>query len=335
VARSWRERLSRLWHSKTLHYAKRVAPFLVSVGLVAWLVWSITPQKLGRAFSGTAWPWLVLASAVQVVVLFVWDTLCLWWLFSQPDRRLPFLTVLRARTDTAVWSAVNLEIGQAAFAVELARHKDVDVPVLMTLGRCMALALFDFGTLQSLALIGSFLVDNPIIQKLRWLPVGSVSGLIILAVLLRFMPQRWRDWLEEKNWASWLKWWRWRHSIILYSLRMVMFLLVLVYAGVCLAICRVPVSARLVVGVIPFVLIAEALPGTGGLGERETALVYLLGAADHDRAVLLSFGLIWSFVIILGRLAIGLSSRLLPRRKEEASDEKQADHAGQPSPSAA
>lgn len=293
-------------------WAKRLGPVLISAGLVTWLVWKVTPQKLARAAATPATFWLIVATLVQLVFLFLWDTFSLWWLFSQPDDPLPPRLVLRARTDSALWSAFSLEIGQGAFAWTLARARHTSLGE--ALGRCLLLGLFDFGTLQSLALLGSFLHTLPLHNVLRWIPVGSVGGLVLLVILLRVMPSSWRQWLEGKDWASWLKWWTWKHSLMLWAQRLVMFLLVLVYAGVCLLICGMPAGARVLVGVIPFVLIAESLPGTAGLGERETALVYLLAPeAGDQRAKLLSFGLTWSLVVILGRLAIGLLSRWLPR----------------------
>jgi hypothetical protein len=100
-------------------------------------------------------------------------------------------------------------------------------------------------------------------------------------------------------------------------LRLILFLLVYLYAGIGLVLCGVPADVSTVFGVIPFVLLAESLPGTGGLGERETALVYLLGAGGEQRAELLAFGLIWSVVVILFRIAVGLVSSWLPRNVEE------------------
>ena len=70
-------------------------------------------------------------------------------------------------------------------------------------------------------------------------------------------------------------------------------------------------------GTIPFVILAESLPGTAGLGEREAALILfpgLGGPMTYQQARLLCFGLTWSSVVILGRLAIGLVSRWLPHR---------------------
>jgi hypothetical protein len=301
----------RQFGSTLYRYGRRVLPFLVSAGLVIWLIWKVTPQKLYEAFHSSSWPWLVFATLVQLVVLFLWDTFSLWWLFRQPDRQLPFPVVLRARTDSILWSAINLEIGQGVFAWKLADY--LGCPVLAALGSCFALSLFDAETLFSLGIIGSFLWPMPIVRLLRWVCVAIVLGLLILSLIFKYLPPPARDWLENKPWAKWLQWWTWRHSVLLILQRLILFLLVYAYAAVCLAICHIPVNFHVVFGAIPFVMIAESLPGTGGLGERETALVYLLSASEEQQPVLLSFGLIWSTVIILGRTGIGLVSSWLPR----------------------
>jgi hypothetical protein len=296
--------------------ARRMAPVLCSAALVTWLVWQITPARLAQAAATPVMAWLVLATLVQLVVLMVWDTVSLWWLFAQPDRPIPFLTVLHARTDSILWSAFNLEVGQAVFAWKLARIQHTSIK--NALARCVVLGMFDFGTLQAIALVGTLVHDDPLVHLLRWIPLITLPGLLLVAVTVRFLPASWRGWLEGKTWGSWLRWWTWRHSVLLAAQRLLLFLLVLLYAGVGLALCGLEVDVRTVVGVIPFVLIAEALPGTAGLGPRETALVYLLHPADDEqRALLLAFGLTWSVVVILGRLAIGLVSRyLLPAHIE-------------------
>ncbi len=308
LAKRWRDIGATL-----LRRGRQALPALVSVGLITWLVWTVSPRRLLAALATSNWPWLVAATAVQVVVLFLWDTVCVWWLFRQPDRRLPFRTVLRLRCDTVIWSAVNLEVGQAAFAWQLA--KSLNVPPTDTLGYCLLLALVDCGTLLSLALVGSFLHPSPLTRPWRWLCLGGLAGLGLLVVLVKLIPDRWHRWLAARPWAGWLAWLDWRAVGRLAGLRLILFLLVLVYAGVGLAICRVPVDPLTVAGVIPFVLMAESLPGTAGLGERETALVYLYPAGEEYRAALLGFGLIWSTVVILGRVLIGLVSWCRPRRK--------------------
>jgi hypothetical protein len=191
----------------------------------------------------------------------------------------------------------------------------VNLPLTSTLGYCVLLALIDGGTLLSLALVGSFLHPSPLTRPWRWLCLGGLVGLGLLVVLVKLLPERWHHWLAAKPWAGWLAWLDWRAVCRLGAMRLVLFLLVLVYVGASLAICRVPVDPLTVVGIIPFVMLAESLPGTAGLGERETALVYLYPASAEQRAVLLSFGLIWSTVVILGRICISLVSWCLPRAR--------------------
>ncbi len=292
-----------------VRWLRRAMPLLVSAGLLTWLIWTTTPARLIAALHASPWPWLVLLTVAQFVVLCLWDTVSVWWLFSQPDSWVPFRVVLRARTDSLHWSAVNLEIGQAMFGAKLAVA--LGSPVTEMLARCVVLGFFDCGTLMTLGLFGSFLVNDPIIAWLRWICVSLVGGLLTLAVLLRFLPQRLRSWLIEKPWGNWIGWWRWRHTILLMAQRTVMFLLMLLYMGIGLAICEVPVDVRSVLGKGPFVLVMESVPGTGGVGPRETGLVYLFDGGGQ-RAVLLSFGLIWSTVVILGRVAVGLVSSYLP-----------------------
>lgn len=291
-------------------WLRRAMPVLISGGLLTWLIWTTTPARLVAAFHSAPWPWLVLATLVQFVVLFLWDTVSLWWLFSQPTSWVSFGVVLRARTDSLHWSAINLEIGQAMFGAYLAQS--LGLPVTEALGRCLALGFFDCGTLMTLGLIGSAFASDPLIDLLRWFCLSLVGGLLVLSVILQLLPEPARGWLIRQPWAEWLGWWRWRHSLLLAAQRVVLFLLVLIYMWVCLVICQVPVDVPSLFGKGPFVLVLESLPGTGGLGERETGLVYLFDV-DGQRAVLLSFGLIWSTVIILGRLAVGIVSSYLPR----------------------
>lgn len=309
MAWSWRETGKAI-----IQRGKHILPLPVSIGLIAFLVWKISPEKLLAAFRQQNWPMLVLATVVQVVALFLWDSVCVWWLFSQPDRRLPFGKALRIRCDTVIWAAINLEVGQAAFAWKIS--KTLGVPLTNVASYCVLLTLFDSGSLMSLALVGSFIHPTPLTSKLRWICVAILCGLATLAALIKFLPERWRGWLNRRSWGDWIKWFDWRSALTLWGLREIMFLLVLVYAGVCLAICRLAVNASTVVGVIPFVLMAESLPGTGGLGERETALVYLYPDGDNHRATLMCFGLIWSTMVIVGRVCISLISWASPRARD-------------------
>ncbi|HJT77753.1 MAG TPA: lysylphosphatidylglycerol synthase transmembrane domain-containing protein [Gemmataceae bacterium] len=311
--------MSKRWSQvvrSVLHRGRHVLPVVVSAGLLTWVVWKITPQKLLHALSAVNWPLLLLLTLAQLVVLFLWDALSLWWLFSRPDKDLPFRSVLRARADSSVWTAVNVEIGQGVMAAELARAGYVSVAAVAS--RTILAALVDFSCLLTLGLVGWFLRPDPRVAWIEWVCVVGLAVLGALAGAVWLLPRRWKQWLIHKHWMEWLAWWRWRHSLLLWGQRLVLFVLVLVYAGLGLAVCGVHVTARLVLGVIPFALVSEAIPSSGGLGTREAALLLLLNPTGGERAAVIGFSLIWTVVVMLGRIVIGLASHFLPRWKGSA-----------------
>jgi hypothetical protein len=87
-------------------------------------------------------------------------------------------------------------------------------------------------------------------------------------------------------------------------LRVVYYAILGVYATTALAICRIDVDYATILGTVPLVLVADALPSISGLGTREAALYLLLGT-EH-REVLVAMGFFWSTGLIVFRLAIGL-----------------------------
>ncbi len=256
--------------------------------------------------------WLLLAAVVQLVGLFFWDTFSLWWLYSQPSPQLSFLTVLRARADVSAWTAVNLEIGQAVFGGRLAQITGLSVRAALSLS--VVVGFFDFATIVTLALIGTLLRPDPSLFFLRWVSLGVLGGMTLFVLALCFLPDRWRQWSIDAKVGEWLQWWSWRHTGWLALQRLILILLILLYAGISLALCGLPSSVGLVCAVIPCVLLAEALPSAGGLGTRETTLLTLLPVSTGQSAVVLSFSLIWSTVLIVGRVAISLVSWFLPGR---------------------
>jgi hypothetical protein len=288
-----------------LRAAKWLLSLAISGLLLYWLLMALSPAAILRAFTAPGWLSLVVATLIQFAVLYVWDTISLWWLFAQPERNVRFPVVWRARIESTLWSAVNLEIGQGVFAWKLARATGFSIPE--TLGRCVVLGMIDFGVMMALGLLACLLNPDPSIAFLRWVCGGCVGGLLLVGLGLAYLPQRWRRWLQERDWGAWLAWWRWRHTLWLGVQRLVMFVLVLVYAGVGLALCGIPPRIDTVLGVIPIALMAEALPAAGGLGPKEAALVWLLrSTSQQQQALLFRFGVIWTFVVTLGRILVGL-----------------------------
>jgi hypothetical protein len=106
------------------------------------------------------------------------------------------------------------------------------------------------------------------------------------------------------------------------GLRLVYFGILIVYGGLALWICEIPVGPMVVLGTIPLVLVADALPSVAGLGTRETALLLLL--KPDSPATLLAMSLFWSTGMIVCRLAIGLLLLWLPASRQEAAIVREA-----------
>src|SRR5262249_29662571 len=75
---------------------KRLVPVLVSGLLIGWLVARISPTALVNATKLLNWPVLVALTSAMVLALYIWDTVCLRWLFSDPDKQPAFAAFLHA-----------------------------------------------------------------------------------------------------------------------------------------------------------------------------------------------------------------------------------------------
>jgi hypothetical protein len=284
---------------------------LVSAGLVAWLVYRVSPQELVRATAWVDWPRLALATVLLVLCLYLWDAVCLSWLFGQPGRPLPYLYALQARGSSYLLSAFNYELGQGMLAWNIARAQDI--PLVSALGCCVLLAYHDTAVLFGLGLLGSLSQADVRLQLLRWVCGAGVGVLVGLPALARVLPVSWRQRLTKTRLGASLRLWSWRRSLWLAALRGVYYAVILIYAAAGLHLCGVPLDYRVVLGVVPLVLLADGLPiSISGLGTREAALLYLL--APEQPAVVLAFSMFWSTGLVLGRAAIGLAHWWLPAR---------------------
>ena len=294
--------------SPLLRAARRGLPALISAGLVGWLVWRVSPGSLARAAAALDWPALVPWTLAELFALFGWDIVCLRWLFSQPDRPLPFRAVLRARARSYLWMVLNYGLGQGVLAWHLARARGLSLA--SAIGRCVLMALHDLTVLFSLGLGAALLNPDPRARPLRWVCAVGLLVLAGVALALILFPARWRTRLAPR--ADWLGWWSWRHSLTLLGLRGAFFLIIAVYVTVGLRLAGFPLEPGAVYRVIPLVLLAEALPSISGLGTRDTALLGLLHPAPELRGLVLAFSLLWSSVLLIGRVAVGLAAWWLP-----------------------
>jgi hypothetical protein len=284
---------------------------LISAGLVAWLVWRVSPERLVRAASVLPWPALVLLTLAELFALFSWDTLCLRWLFSQPDRPVAVREVVRARARSYLWLVLNYGLGQGVLAWELA--KSCGLSLAATLGRCVVMVLHDLALIFALGLTAALLNPDPGIRRLRW--VGAIGLLVLagVALSLSLFAPRWRRRLGQR--ADWLGWWSWRHSVTLLGFRLAFLSIIILYLALALPLAGVSLEPQAVYQVLPLQLLSEAIPSISGLGARDMVLLGLLHpATEEQQGLVLAFTLLWSGVLMIGRAAVGLAAWWLPAR---------------------
>jgi Lysylphosphatidylglycerol synthase TM region len=281
---------------------KRALPVLVSAGLVAWLVWTVQPERLADAAGALDWPWLTSLTAVLVLSLYLWDTVCLRWLFTEPGHPPRFWATLDARGRSYLFSAFNYELGQGVLAWRLSRAQQTTLA--SALARCVLLAYHDLVVLLSLGLVGA-LLTGPRARGVVQFCAAGVAVLLLLATIVALFSGRWRRRLANARWDLWPSSWHWRHSGQLLLLRYGYYGLIMLYAIIGLRHCGLSVATTELCGAVPCALLADGLPiSVSGLGTREATLRYLLD--PPDAALLVAFSLMWSTGLIFGRLSIGL-----------------------------
>jgi Lysylphosphatidylglycerol synthase TM region len=284
---------------RNLH-PRRILPLVVSLGLIAWVFWRISPQALIQAVHEVNWTLLLPATAAMVLSLYFWDAVCLGVVYRIDQRPWSYGRALHLRGLSYLGAAVHYELGQVMLAWAAAKFQKTGV--VRMLSRSVVLAYHDVLVLLGLGLVGSLLTDDARIQQVQPFLVAGLVGVLLVAFLVWAAPARMvRHW---KTAETLLTDWSIRRSLVLIPLRCVYFSILLLYAVTALEIVRIPVDLRLVFGTVPLVLLADGLPNIAGLGTRDAALQLLLH--PPRREVLLALSLVWTTGLVVGRAAIGL-----------------------------
>jgi hypothetical protein len=280
-----------------------IASLGISAGLLAWLVYRISPQALAHAAAEVNWKLLAPVTALMVVALYLWDAVCLPIVYRVDDNRLSYWRSLHLRGLSYLAGAFHYELGQAALAWGMARTQSTSV--VRMLWRSVLLLYHDVVVLLGLGLAGSMFSSDPRVERIRPIVAAAFTGALAIAILFWLLPATWR----AKVWGTKLDelfaGWSLSRSLQLIPLRCVYFSIFAVYAAIALEIVHVPVDHQVVASTIPLVLLADGLPSIAGLGTRDTALQLLL-SPDNPEA-LLAMSLIWSTGLVVVRSIIGLA----------------------------
>ena len=297
-----------------------IASLGISAGLLAWLVYRISPQALAHAAAEVNWKLLAPVTALMVVALYLWDAVCLPIVYRVDDNRLSYWRSLHLRGLSYLAGAFHYELGQAALAWGMARTQSTSV--VRMLWRSVLLLYHDVVVLLGLGLAGSMFSSDPRVERIRPIVAAAFTGALAIAILFWLLPATWR----AKVWGTKLDelfaGWSLSRSLQLIPLRCVYFSIFAVYAAIALEIVHVPVDHQVVASTIPLVLLADGLPSIAGLGTRDTALQLLL-SPDNPEA-LLAMSLIWSTGLVVVRSIIGLAHLWIGQLLGVSNDENAA-----------
>jgi Lysylphosphatidylglycerol synthase TM region len=280
-----------------------IASLGISAGLLAWLLYRISPQALAHAASEVNWKLLAPVTALMVVALYLWDAICLPIVYRVDENRLSYWRSLHLRGLSYLAGALHYELGQAALAWGMARTQSTSV--VRMLWRSVLLVYHDVVVLLGLGLAGSLFSSDPRVERIRPVVATAFAGALAIAILFWLLPAAWRAKVWGTKLDELLAGWSLSRSLQLIPLRCIYFSIFAVYAAVALEIVHVPVDHQVVASTIPLVLLADGLPSIAGLGTRDTALQLLL-TPDNPEA-LLAMSLIWSTGLVVVRSVIGLA----------------------------
>ena len=290
---------------------RRMIPLLGSALLLAAVLWQISPAEVFRAFGRLNWSVLAPTTVLLVLALYLWDSLCLWWLFGRRDGAISYRLVLRARGTSYLFTVINYGLGHGMLAWLLARYREK--PFLATAIRCVMITYVDLAVLLTLGMLGGSLSTDPRTDGIAWFCGVGLLLLISFTVTMRVLPQRTAEKIIASRWGQALHSpdWRWRNLIPLALLRTIYASLGLLYVAICLTASGFAFEPIVVLSVIPIVVLVDALPiSVSGLGTREAALLLLL--RPEEPSLLLAFSLVWWACIVSGRALIGLANVWLP-----------------------
>ena len=281
----------------------RAIPLIISTALLALIVWWVSPEALLRAAAQLRWELLLPVTAAMVISLYLWDAFCLPAIYGLDGRDLPYRKTLHIRGLSYLGGALNYELGHAAIAWGMARLQQTGM--LRMLSRSVLLAYHDAVILLAVGLAGAMLTDDERVVRIRPFIAIALAAAILIGIVIWSLPDKVRARIVTGKIDEILAGWSLRRSLRLVPLRIGYFAILVVYAAIALAICRISVDHEVVLSTIPLVLLADGLPNFAGLGTRETSLLLLL--APPEPAALLAMSLIWSTGMILIRFIIGLA----------------------------
>jgi len=186
-------------------------PWMIGLGLLAYLFHQYPPQKVWQAFQYVRIPLFIFYAVFYFLLVLVFDTLGLAYVLRRFCVSIRFSELLPARVVSYLLALLNYNAGQAAMAYFLKRSKNASF--FKALGSILFVMVIDFFWIVLLAFLGSFYAPLHFkeLDVSHWIQNFSIVFFIAALFhilfwrgwLIRLLPFkihfRFRDWLQGKH----------------------------------------------------------------------------------------------------------------------------------------
>ena len=167
-------------------WLSRLAPYLIAALALAWVFHTTNLVALKSALANAPIGKFVLFSAFILVCNCAADVFAMQRVFHWFGADVPYRDLFIIRASTYLLAVVNYHVGQAAIVGYLYRARRV--PLLKATGWILFIIGINVGTLFLLASVGASKASGALVL-LRWLPVVTVAGAVVWALMLTVRPQ--------------------------------------------------------------------------------------------------------------------------------------------------
>lgn len=171
--------------SSALALTKRIAPYLIAVLALGWVLHHTDIKAMMAAFRHAPIVWFIVLSAALLVANCAADTFAMSAVFRWFGSPVPYVDLFFVRASTYLIAVVNYHVGQAAILGYLYRARKV--PFLRATGWILFIIGINVGTLFLLASAGASQASGEL-AMLRLVPVVCAIGVVVYAALLALKP---------------------------------------------------------------------------------------------------------------------------------------------------
>jgi hypothetical protein len=178
--------MSNAGKGRPLTLVKRLAPYLIAVVALGWVLRVTDLGALGAALRHAPMALFIAVSAVMLVANLAADTFAMASVFSWFGSRVPYGDLFFVRGSTYLLAIVNYHVGQAAIVGYLYRARKV--PFFRATGWILFIIGVNVGTLFLLASVGASRASGDL-AMLRTIPLACGIGVVVYAGLLTLKPR--------------------------------------------------------------------------------------------------------------------------------------------------